>query len=114
RAGEAMRAWRFVLDAGDARVLERRDLTLADSFNYRVFAEASGDKRPLDSPLQDITPHPTGMPNGFKPANVTPNLVSMEGFNKNPNGAADPWLAPGAMNTQGNNVDAYADRANPD
>ena len=33
----------------------------------------------------------------------------MDGFNKNPTGGHDPWLAAGATETKGNNVDAYTD-----
>ena len=38
----------------------------------------------------------------------------MQGFNKNPDNAADPWLPGGASETRGNNVDAYADDDTPD
>ena len=38
----------------------------------------------------------------------------MDGFNNNPSGAADPWLPANAMQTLGNNVDAYADDNAPD
>src|SRR5439155_4084630 len=85
-----------------------------DAFTFRVFADGSGDHRPLDGPFADWTPHPTGKPDGTDPPFVAPVLVTIEGFNKNPMGAVDPWLAPGTTDSIGNNVDAYADRNAPD
>ena len=40
---------------------------------------------------------------------AAPIMVSMEGFNTNPQGVADPWLPFNAAETVGNNVDAYID-----
>jgi hypothetical protein len=107
-------AWRLIASAADGRVLDRRSLVADSSFNYRVWAQTDADKRPLDGPQADFSPHPTGMPDGTQPAFIAPNLVSMEGFNHNPFGAADPWLATGAVQTLGNNVDAYTDNNPPD
>ncbi len=113
-------AYRYIIDANSGRVLERRDLTVSDGrghshsstppaeFHYRVFAEP-GNKRPLDGPQIDVSPHPTGNPDGTMPPFVAPNLVTMGGFNHPPSGPADPWLAPDAMETTGNNADAYVD-----
>ena len=39
----------------------------------------------------------TGTPGTAKPGPLAPILVTMEGFNKNPDGKADPWL--GATDT---------------
>ena len=97
--------------ATDGRILERRDLTAHESFNYRVYADDEG--RPLDGPLTDYTPHPLGEPAGGPTEAVAQTLVAMEGFNHNPDDLADPWLPPGATETLGNNVDAYADHVNP-
>jgi hypothetical protein len=41
-------------------------------------------------------------------------LITMEGFNTNPDGVADPWLAPGATETRGNNIEAFAEHTDPD
>ena len=94
----------FVIDAAGGAILRQRRLENDASFQYRVWA-SSGDKRPHDGPLADVTPHPTGEPNGTEPGPTAPSLVAMEAFNQ-PN---DPWLAAGATTTLGNNVDAYAD-----
>jgi hypothetical protein len=95
-------------------VLERHNLTADAAFRYRVFADATGDLRPLDGPIADFTPHPTGVPDGSDPAFVEPVLVSMESFKTRPPMAIDPWLSPTAVQTLGNNVDAYADLFRPD
>jgi len=107
-------AYDYVIAADDGRVLLRKNLTLSAAFNYRVWAEAAGDKRPLDGPQSEFTPHPTGLPDGSSPDFIAPVLVSMDGFNTNPQGTFDPWLPAGATSTSGNNVDAYADHYTPD
>ncbi len=112
-AGGAPDSWRFVV-AADGSILHRQDLTAWDAFNYRVFADAAGDHRPTDGPQADWTPYPKPMPDGSRPPFVAPNLIAMEGFNHNPQGAADPWLPAAATVTTGNNVDAYTDRNAPD
>ncbi|HEY3353630.1 MAG TPA: M36 family metallopeptidase [Polyangia bacterium] len=103
-------AYRTLVAADDLAILERRDLT--KDAQYRVWADATG--RPLDGPQADYTPHPTGTPDGTDPAFIPPVLVTQNGFNHNPAGGADPWLAAGATETRGNNTDAYADRTQPD
>ncbi|MEM9488947.1 MAG: M36 family metallopeptidase, partial [Myxococcota bacterium] len=104
----------YMVAANDGAVLQRDDLTVDDSYTYRVWAEDSGRKLPLDGPQSDFTPHPTGAPDGSQPSFIPPNLVTIEGFNTNPEGGVDPWLPPGATETIGNNVDAYADLVEPD
>ena len=106
-------AWRYIVAADDGRVLSRRDLTSYDSFNYRVWADGP-DHRPSDGPHQDFTPSPSGKPDGVLPAFTAPSLIAIEGFNHNPMGVADPWLAPADTQTLGNNVDAYVDLVQPD
>src|SRR5689334_17062988 len=103
--------WRYIVSAKDGSVLERMPITYAETFNYRVWADSTGAKQPQDGPQTDYTPHPTGIPDNSKPNPLfaQPVMVAMEGFNKNPANAADPWLAPGATETTGNNVDAYTD-----
>jgi hypothetical protein len=98
-------AHRTIIAGDDGRVLDRYSL-VADAFDYRVFAATTGDKHPLDGPLEDATPHPTGVPDGSYPGYLTgPSLVSVESLAAN----GDPWLAPNATESSGNNVDAYAD-----
>ncbi|WP_394826863.1 M36 family metallopeptidase [Pendulispora albinea] len=101
-------SYSYVIAADDGRVLYEASLTASDSFKYRVWADPSGV--PADGPYVDYSPHPTGFPNGVLPGYAQPILISQEGFNKNPNGQADPWLPPNATTTFGNNVRAYGDR----
>jgi large repetitive protein len=100
----------YVIAADDMRVLYEESLTLHEAFNYKVFADTTGLKTPLDGPIQDVNPHPTGTPDLKPQANAPPVMIAMEGFNKNPNGVADPWLQPTDTYTWGNNVRAYSDR----
>lgn len=95
--------------AADGRMLFRGSLTNDAVFSYRVWAEPTGDRRFLDGPQADHTPHPTGAPDGFDPPFIAPSLVTIDGFNVNPQNTFDPWLPAGATTTQGNNVHAYAD-----
>src|SRR5262245_53993435 len=118
-------AFRYVLAADDGRVLDRRDLTVSEKpkdppagpppadFFYRVYAEPS-NQRPLDGPQQNLSPHPTGVPDGTTAPFLPSNLVTMGGFNHPPTGVPDPWLAPDATETNGNNADAYVDLEAPD
>jgi len=103
----------YVVSADDGRVLHRRDATAHESYDYRVWADATGDHRPADGPLEDWTPHPTGAPDVGPLEQTKASLVSMEGFNTNPDGTFDPWLPPGATESRGNNVDAYVDHTDP-
>lgn len=111
---DRIQGYRHVFAADDGRLLQRVGLTSDQAYQYRVWANPTGDKRFADGPQADATPHPAGAPNGFHPAFVAPSLVTMEGFNRNPAGMADPWLPAGATVTTGNNVDAYADVSSPD
>ncbi len=108
-------AFAYVISADDGSVLHRENLKHDDAFTYRVWADTtSGDFRPTDGPLLDFTPHPTGVPDGSYPGPADPILVTMSGFNHNPQGTFDPWLASGATKSKGNNVDAYTDDDKPD
>ena len=117
-------AYRYVIAADDGRVLDRRNLTVRESrkhptadppaeFTYRVYAEPS-TRRPLDGPQINVSPHPTGNPDGTFPPFVQSFLVRMGGFNNPSSGVPDPWLAPDATETVGNNADAYVDLSSPD
>jgi large repetitive protein len=103
-------AFRTVLTADGTRVISHRSLISDIAFNYRVFAEPDGDLRPLDGPIADFSPHPTGTPDGSYPAYTTSTLVSVDGLN-HPAGqtAPDPWLLSTRTETLGNNVEAYSD-----
>jgi hypothetical protein len=91
----------------DARGIILRDVDLVanDAFVYRVYAEATGNRRPLDSPLQSFAPHPTGVPDGSGPDVISASLVVMEAFNQ----TLDKWLPDNATTTSGNNAEAFAD-----
>lgn len=102
-----------VLDArvaSDAAVLWSAELTANEAFSYRVWAESDALHTPTDGPLVDATPYPGGVPDRMRPGFRAPSLVSVEGFNHNPDGAADPWLSADATESLGNNVSAYTDR----
>jgi len=105
-------AYAYVIAADDARILLRENLTHAVS--YKVWADTKFQNRPFDGPQADYNPHPVGVPDNSSPEFITPTLISMDGFNKNPNGSFDPWLPANATVTRGNNVDAYADRSPED
>ncbi len=94
---------------GDGRVLERQSLVADVAFKYRVFANDL-DLSPLDGPIADVSPHPTGVPDGSFPAFVDSTIVGIDGLN-HPAGSSipDSWLAAGRTETLGNNVEAYAD-----
>jgi hypothetical protein len=100
-------AYRTTL-AADGSVLSHRSLVV--DFDYRVFGENTGEKHPKDGPIVDVTPHPTGTPNGTFPAYIASSIVRVDSLN----GPLDPWLPVGATETNGNNVDAYTDIVAPD
>jgi hypothetical protein len=97
----------LVADKG-GQILRDVDLVQNDTFVYRAYAETSGVRRPLDSPLQSFAPHPTGVPDGSAPDYVPPPLVVMDAFNQ----PKDSWLAINATTTSGNNAEAFADLDN--
>ncbi len=97
----------YMISAEDGRVLMRRNLTIYDSYTYRVWAnDAAGLWLPWDGPQGNAgSPHPTGTPNGFQQPFQTPQLRTLEAAF-----GTDPWLPPASTQTVGNNVDAYIDR----
>lgn len=102
----------FVIAASDGSILFRNNLTIEAEFSYRVFADENPPFTVFDSPAgNDGTPHPTGVPDGYAPPFVTPKLVTLQNI---PFSQNDPWLPDGAIETSGNNVDAYADLTAPD
>ncbi|WP_375770011.1 myxosortase-dependent M36 family metallopeptidase [Archangium gephyra] len=102
----------YVVSAADGRLLMRNNLTSDAEFSYRTFADTTPPYTPHDGPSGNgATPHPTGVPDGYRPPYMAPSLVTLQNapFSQN-----DPWLADGATETRGNNVDAYADLVAPD
>lgn len=102
----------YVVSAVDGRLLFRHSQIASDAFGYRVWADAGAPDVPMDGPQgDDPTPHPTATPDFYRPPFVAPGLVTLQ---NGPISTNDPWLAPGATETSGNNVDAYADLVAPD
>jgi hypothetical protein len=99
-------ARRLLVADASGKILGDTDLMQHDAFVYRVYAEATGNRRPLDGPLTDFSPHPTGLPDGSAPAGfVSSNLVVMDAFNA----TLDPWLPTTATTSSGNNAEAFSD-----
>ncbi|MDC0723594.1 M36 family metallopeptidase [Nannocystis bainbridge] len=112
RLGARDDVFQYVVAADDDRLLMRHDGT-HHAHQYRVYADP-GDRRPLDGPLADFNPHPTGVPGVVPDGYSDAALVMVEGLNTNPEGVPDPWLPANATQTVGNNVDAYTDSLDPD
>ena len=111
-------AYRTVI-ASSGRIISRTNLKADSKFSYRVFAETAGEFHPFDGPTVDaspskVTPVVTPPLRPF-PNYVLPNLITVDGLN-HPAGRAtpDPWLPDDAIQTKGNNVDAYDDVNPPD
>jgi large repetitive protein len=101
----------YVISARDGRILFRQDLTRADSFGYRVWADAQAPFLPLDGPHGNaFSPHPTGTAAPLALTFVAPTVTTLPNAGLSTN---DPWLAPDATDTRGNNAQAYADLAAP-
>jgi extracellular elastinolytic metalloproteinase len=101
----------YVVSAEDGTVLFRNNLVAHQGHTYRVYADNTGELIPWDGPTGFVgTPHPTGTPDGYQAPFATPNLVTASSLF----GILDPWLAPGATETNGNNADAYLDLGTPD
>ncbi|MDI1432865.1 M36 family metallopeptidase [Polyangium sorediatum] len=110
----ASELYAYVIAADDGRLLMRASRTQDAAHTYRVWSDGAPKYTPTEGPMVDYAPHPTGLPDGSFPAFSSPILVTMDGFNTNPQGTFDPWLPAGATETVGNNVDAYADHTDPD
>lgn len=108
-----------VVDAIDGTLSLRHDLSAHARFLWQTYAETGPEQRPQPGPQgRGDTPHPTGQPDGFVPLLGPPAQVELAhaaldsvwpgiGFN-------DTWLRVRDFETRGNNVDAYADLAEPD
>ena len=105
-------AYAYVFSARDGQLLFRHSIMQDAAFSYRLWANTVAPNYPMDGPQGDgASPHPTGTPNLYQPALIAPNLVTLQ---NGPISTNDEWLAPGATETTGNNVDAYVDLAGPD
>lgn len=105
-------AYSTVWSARDGRLLFRHSLMQDEAYSYRVWANTTAPYAPMDGPQGDgASPHPTGLPDLYQPSLIAPNMVTLQ---NGPISTLDPWLAPGATQTTGNNVDAYLDLVAPD
>jgi len=102
----------YVISATDGALLSRNTMTAEEAtpYTYRVWAEDGALPMPYDSPYgNDLTPFPAIPPT--KPAvPVATNLITLS---CGPISTCDPWLPATAVQTVGNNVDAYADIKKP-
>ncbi len=99
-----------IVDARSGKLLVRNNLMSDAEFTYRVFADADG--QPWDGPQKHAgNPFPAMDPENFKPTLFNGDLVTLA---HGPISTEDPWLAPNARETNGNNVDAYLDLSAPD
>ena len=104
----------YVFSAVDGRLLFRNNLTAYDSYSYTVWADTTPPYRPFDGPQGSATsPKVNPVPDHIQAAFVAPNVVTPSGTIF-AHSATDPWLPPGATQTTGNNVDAYANLVAPD
>ena len=102
----------YVLSATDGTLLYRHRLVASDGFAYRVWADTNGLKAPLNGPQgRGGDPYPATTPDRWQAPFVPPSLVTLS---SGPISTRDPWLPEGATETNGNNVDAYADLSAPD
>ena len=101
-------AYAYVISAVDGQLLFRGS-QIASDFTYRVWADPT-TKIPYDTPAGN-GPHPkvTAAPDGFQAPFVSTNDVALLNY---PFSQNDPWLAPGATSTNGNNVEAYVNLVN--
>lgn len=69
---------------------------------YLVYARDDG--RPLNTPLGDAFPHPTGLPDGHVPAPVPQQPRRQSAVSV---ALASPWVSPSGSHSWGNNVVAF-------
>jgi hypothetical protein len=103
----------FVISAVDGQLLSRHEMTEAEAFTYRVWADPAPSWLPWDGPFgTEVTPHPTSTPSTpFNPPWLAGALRTLQNapFSRN-----DAWLPAGASELKGNNAEAYADLVGPD
>ena len=117
-------AYAYVVSAATGQLLFRKNLAAdaasvareasalgAGGFTYRVWADPVTGI-PLDTPAGNV-PHPKAapVPDGVQAAFLAPSDVTLPNY---PFSRNDPWLAPGATETVGNNVDAFLNLFAPD
>ena len=101
----------YVIAADDGRMLFRHHQQEDAAFTYKTYAETGGINLPFPGPQgRGASPHPTGNNDGFQASFVPQNDVTLQ---NGPISTNDPWLAPGATRTIGNNVEAWANLFGP-
>lgn len=103
----------YVVSAQDGAMLVRKNLVRDASFSYRAFADPVAPNAPDDGPLGNgRTPFPGADP--YAPLARNPSNSQLISLQNGPIATNDPWLPDVALDTRGNNVDAYSDRNEPD
>ncbi|MCC6338102.1 MAG: M36 family metallopeptidase [Myxococcales bacterium] len=106
-SGAEVLAHGFVVSAVDGALLSRVSRTSSATHGYRAYAQTSAPFAPLEGPSGEVgSPHPTGLPDGYSPAFVSPPLVTLDHAGLS---TGDSWLPAGATHLEGNNARAYAD-----
>jgi uncharacterized repeat protein (TIGR01451 family) len=115
----------YVVSAASGQILFEKDLTAehgsiaslqsdavgSGGFTYRVWADPVTGI-PHDTPAGNaVHPKVEPAPDGAQSGWIAPSDVTLPNF---PFSQEDPWLAPGATETNGNNVDAYLNLFSPD
>jgi hypothetical protein len=106
-------AYSFVISAVDGEILFRNNLIddAGTPYTYRVWADPV-TKIPYDTPAGNaVHPKVVAAPDGAQAPFVSMNDVTLANY---PFSQNDPWLAPGATETLGNNVDAFVNLFSPD
>lgn len=104
----------YVVSAVNGEILFRKNLSSElepGGFTYRVWADPVTGI-PHDGPAgNDVHPKVNATPDGAQATFTAPGDVTLPSY---PFSQNDPWLAPGATETSGNNVDAYLNLFAPD
>ena len=114
----------YVISAVNGSILFRKNLSADDKaagaarranvlspFTYRVWADPA-TMIPYDTPAGNaVHPKTNPAPDGFQAPFLPSNDVTLQNF---PFSQNDPWLAPGATETVGNNADAFVNLFSPD
>jgi uncharacterized repeat protein (TIGR01451 family) len=106
-----LESYGYLVSASTGQLLSRTNLVANET--YRVWGDPTS-KFPDDT-ASGHGQHPklVPVPDGAQPPFVATNDITLTNFPFSQS-ATDPWLPPGASETNGNNVDAYVDLFTPD
>jgi hypothetical protein len=99
----------YVIAASDGRLLMRRNLTHDANTRFGPTRRSPIRRSRVRTKITRRTPR--GCPITRRRPLSPPSRSRSTGSIKNPMGVADPWLAMGATESVGNNVDAYTDHS---